>query len=262
MSKKIRVTAVSYLNTKPLLYGLVHHPIADQIALSLNIPSVCAQKLRDNEVDLALMPVAGIPEVPNAKIVSDYCIGTIGAVKTVCVYSDLPIEKVSTIYLDYHSRTSVALTQLLAKEYWQIEPEFIHAEPGYIEQIGGSTAGLVIGDRTIGLEKRFEYVYDLGEIWMRHTGLPFVFAAWVSNKELPADFIQSFNDALALGLEHIPQLMFLLPTPEEKGFDLETYFTKHISYYLDAGKKKALKRFLNTIDNQKKKEADIFLANS
>ena len=206
MNKKIRVTAVSYLNTKPLLYGLVHHPIADQIVLSLNIPSVCAQKLRDDEVDLALMPVAGIPEVPNAKIVSDYCIGTIGAVKTVCVYSDLPIEKVSTIYLDYHSRTSVALTQLLAKEYWQIEPAFVHAEPGYIEQIGGSIAGLVIGDRTIGLEKRFEYVYDLGEIWMRHTGLPFVFAAWLSNKELPFDFIQSFNEALALGLEHIPQL--------------------------------------------------------
>ena len=262
MIKKIRVTAVSYLNTKPLLYGLVHHTIADQITLSLNIPSVCAQQLRENEVDLALMPVAAIPEVPNAKIVSDYCIGTIGAVKTVCIYSELPLEKVNTIFMDYHSRTSAALSQLLAKEYWQITPDFIHAEPGYIDQIGGSRAGLVIGDRTIGLDQRFEYVYDLGEIWMKHTGLPFVFAAWVANKALPDAFVQAFNEALALGLEHIPQLMFLLPTPEEKSFDLETYFTKHISYYLDAGKKKALARFLTTIASQKRKEADFFMVNS
>ncbi len=252
MDQKIRVTAVSYLNTKPLLYGLVHHPIAEQIELSLNIPSVCAQKLRDDEVDLALMPVAGIPDLDSAQIVSDYCIGTVGAVQTVCIYSEQPIEHIKRIYLDYHSRTSVALTRLLAKEYWQIEPVFLNAEPGYIDEIKGDTAGLVIGDRTIGLDKRFPYVYDLGEIWMKHTTLPFVFAAWVANKPLPSAFLTAFNEALAQGLDHIPQLIYLLPNSMENPFDLEAYFTKHISYELDSAKKQALRRFLDTITEKSK----------
>ena len=241
---KVRITAVSYLNTNPLLYGILQHEVAKQIDLQLDIPSKCAEKLKVDEVDLALMPVAGIPDVPQAQIVSDYCIGTVGAVKTVCIYSEIPIEQVESIYLDFHSRTSVALTRLLMKEYWNRTPVFLDAKEGYIANIGGKTAGLVIGDRTIGLDAHFSYVYDLGEIWLKHTGLPFVFAAWVANKPLPSSFLAAFNEALESGLGQIPKLIYLLPTPEEKGFDLEEYYTKYISYNLDSPKKKALDRFL------------------
>lgn len=117
--KKIRITAVSYLNTKPLLYGLLNSPLADQVELSLDIPSECARKLKAGEVDLALTPVAIIPELPTWHLVSDYCIGAVGSVKTVNLYSELPVEALKTVYLDHHSRTSVALVQLLFKEYWQ-----------------------------------------------------------------------------------------------------------------------------------------------
>ena len=242
--KKIKVTAVSYLNTKPLLYGLINHPIINELELTIDIPSVCAQKLVDNQVDLALVPVAAIPQLKTPYIISDFCIGTEGAVQTVCIYADRPIEELDTIYLDYHSRTSVELSKLLLKEYWQLSPRLIHGKEGYIEKIKESSGGLIIGDRTIGMEERFAYTYDLGAIWEQHTGLPFVFAAWVSNKKLSPVFVERFNEALKVGLSQIPALKLLLQSPHPD-FDLETYFTKYISYTLDTSKKKALHRFLN-----------------
>jgi chorismate dehydratase len=195
------------------------------------------------EADIALVPVAVIPELPNARIISDYCIGTNGRVATVCIYGDVPLAEMTTIYLDYHSRTSAMLTRLLLEEYWQSSPELLTATEGYIEHIGGTTGGLVIGDRAIGLEQRFKYTYDLGEAWKAHTGLPFVFAAWVAVKPLSEEFIAAFNKALREGMEHLPELQLLLSSPHPD-FDLVEYFTHHIDYDLDEPKRKALKRFL------------------
>lgn len=243
---KLKVTAVSYLNTKPLLYGLLQSPLASQIELRLDIPAVCAQRLRSGDADLGLVPVAVIPELDNPHIVSDYCIGTIGAVKTVAIYCQQPLEQAEALYLDHHSRTSVELAKLLLRDYWKLQPRLVPAQEGYIDQINGTRAGLVIGDRTIGLEQRFAYAYDLGEAWMQHTGLPFVFAAWVSNRPLDPSFTAAFNQALQQGLAQIPELMFLLPSPHPD-FDLQEYFTRYISYELDAPKRRALARFLTAI---------------
>jgi chorismate dehydratase len=249
MDRRYKMTAVSYLNTKPLLYGIFQSPIHEQIELTLDIPSVCARKLQSGEADIGLVPVAVIPELTNPHIISDFCIGTEREVKTVCIFSDVPIQNIETLYLDFHSKTSVALTNVLLKKYWQIDPILVQGTEGYIENMGGMTAGLVIGDRTMGLHERFKYVYDLGEAWYDFTGgLPFVFAAWVSNQPLPDDFIKDFNAALQAGLDHIPQLMYILPT-EYFDFDLEAYFTKNISYHLDAAKKESLKRFLSELDD-------------
>lgn len=241
--KKYKVTAVSYLNTKPLLYGLLNHPVFDQMELQTDIPSVCADKLIRNEVDLALVPVAAIPEMESPYILSDYCIGTEGSVKTVCIYAMQPLEELKYIYLDFHSRTSVELVRILLQHHWDLQPELIQGEAGYLNQVQGNTGALVIGDRTIGLEKRFDYAYDLGEAWENFSGLPFVFAAWVSNKPLPQDFIKAFNEALKDGLKHIPELMLLLANPYPD-FDLEEYYTQYISYDLDQPKRQALEKFL------------------
>ncbi len=247
--EKYNVTAVSYLNTKPLLYGIFKSEVSRRIHLQLDIPSACARKLKTGEVDLGLVPVAVIPELATPRIVSDFCIGTVGEVRTVAIFSEKPIEQLRRIFLDYHSRTSVELTKLLLRDHWRLSPELTPAQPGFESAIGGNTGGLVIGDRTIELAERFPFVYDLGSAWMQHTGLPFVFAAWVSNRALPDDFIQAFNQALQRGLDEIPQLMYLLPTPQP-GFDLQTYFTRHISYELDEKKKIALRRFLNAFSSR------------
>lgn len=247
--KKIKITAVSYLNTKPLLYGLLQSDIANHIDLSLNVPSQCARLLQSGEADLGLIPVAVIPDIPQGGIVSDYCIGTERHVKTVGIYANQPIEELSHLYLDHHSRTSVALARILLNDYWQLNPKLLPAFDGYIDQIDGSIGGLVIGDRTIGLENRFRYFYDLGDAWYSYQRLPFVFAAWVSNKQISNDFLTAFNQALKTGVEAIPQLMYLLTTPDPE-FDLEAYFTKNISYTLDDPKREALERFLQMLTGQ------------
>lgn len=249
MTNKIRVTAVSYLNTKPLLYGIFKSPVAGQIDLSLDIPSECARKLREGEADLGLVPVAIIPELNTPFLVSDYCIGAVGAVRTVCIYGDCPIEEMEAIYLDYHSRTSVELTKLLLEQYWKLSPRLLAATPGYEQLIGGKTGGLIIGDRTVGLESKFAYSYDLASAWQDHTGLPFVFAAWVSPYPLAADFVQAFNKALKQGVEEIPQLIYLIPPPHPD-FDLADYYTHHISYQLDEPKRQALQVFLEYLGAQ------------
>lgn len=250
---KIRITAVSYLNTKPLLYGLFKSKLSGKIDLQLDIPSDCALKLKNGEADLGLVPVAIIPEIEHAQIISDYCIGSVGSVKTVAIFAEQPIEKLTHIFLDFHSRTSVELTKILFQKYWHLSPTFIPATEGYEKEIKGSTGGLIIGDRTIGLEQQFPFSYDLGAAWTAYTNLPFVYAAWVSRKRLSSDFIIEFNEALKAGVEAIPELIYLLPKPSS-GFDLKKYYTHYISYELDAEKRQALQLFLSLLPAKKQHE--------
>jgi chorismate dehydratase len=244
--KKTKIVAVSYLNTKPLLYGLLRSELAGHIELDLQIPSECARRLKSGEADIGLVPVAIIPELRNPHILSSYCIGTRGTVRTVCLFSEVPLGQVERIFLDYHSRTSVELTRILLRDYWKLSPELIPAASGFEREIGGRTAGLVIGDRAIELEPHFPFIYDLGEAWLAHTGLPFVFAAWVSEGSVPAEFLRAFNEALEDGLGALPDLKYLLPAPVH-GFDLHEYFTLNISYELDEPKLQALRLYLSEL---------------
>ena len=252
MGKKIKVSAVSYLNTKPFLFGLEKSGLLEKMDLSLDIPSQTAAKLIDGSVDLGLVPVAILPTLKaDYQVVSDFCIGTNRTVKTVGIYSQQPLETIEYIYLDYHSRTSIQLAQLLCREHWQLHNvTFLPAEKGFEQQIKGKTAAVIIGDRAIRWRQYFKYEYDLGEAWYDYTGgLPFVFAAWVTtNPQLSEDFIRALNAAFRLGLEHIDlvaknyQSMYL---PFK--FSVYTYFSKYISYHLDESKKIALQRFLTAI---------------
>ena len=134
----LKISAVSYLNTVPFIHGLKQSVLIHSIGLQLDYPSICADKLINGIVDLALVPVAVIPKLLQAHIISDYCIGANGAVDTVCLYSDVPITEIESIALDYQSRTSVALLKILLKEYWQLNPELKKADVGFEENIKGS----------------------------------------------------------------------------------------------------------------------------
>ncbi len=242
---KIRVAAVSYNNTKPLLYGIKHHPILKQIDLIEDYPSKIAQMLIEDQVDIGLIPVAAIPMLKQSFLVTDYCIGSIGAVASVCIFSEQPMEKIENVYLDYQSRTSVNLARILLREYWKKEVMFIDATgEDYRGKINGSTAGVVIGDRALEQRLISPYIYDLGEAWMQYTGLPFVFAGWIANKPLPEDFINQFNEANALGLQHLDDVVAENPCPV---FDLKKYYTEYISYKLTEEKRKGLRLFLEKL---------------
>lgn len=245
--KKIRVGAVSYLNTKPLLYGIKGHPVVNEIELIEDYPSRIAQMLIDDEVDIGLIPVAATLRLKEWYIDSDYCIGSDGTVASVCIFCDVPIGEVKKVYLDYQSRTSVNLAKVLLKEYWKKEVKLIDATgEDFRDQIAGTTAGVIIGDRALEQRSRSKYIYDLGEAWKAHTGLPFVFAAWIANKKLPEEFVAAFNEANALGLRNIDEVV---KENHFQHFDLHKYYTSCVSYSLDDEKKKGLQLFLTKLKN-------------
>lgn len=236
---------MNYLNTKPLIYGLERHPATDYIDLVGAYPSRLAKMLADDEVDVGLIPVAAMLDMPGCSLVGNYCIAAEGEIASVCLFSEVSLEKIQKVYLDYQSRTSVALLRWLMKEYWGINPEIIQAEnEGYIDLIGSTTAGLVIGDRALLQRKKSTFIYDLGSEWKAATGLPFVFAAWVSKKPMDSTFISIFNEANALGLNHIDEIAASIqPQP----FDMKKYYSLHLSYRLDDRKKAGLDYFLKVI---------------
>ena len=243
----IKISAVSYLNTIPFIYGLKNSPIFNHIELSLDFPALCADKLLNNQVDMGLVPVTVIPKLQDPHIISDYCIGSDGAVDTVCLYSDVPISEIESISLDYQSHTSVELLKILLKEYWQFSPVLIKAEVGFEDIIKGKHAALVIGDRTFSLNTKHTYTYDLSAIWKQMTDLPFVFATWVANKKLPKDFITVFNKALENGLTNIDKALALEGDNYPNCTNLEDYLNNSISYVLDVEKKKGMELFLRKV---------------
>jgi len=244
---KYKVSAVSYLNTTPFIYGLKQSELINTIDLQLDYPSICADKLINGVVDLALVPIVVIPKLKHPYIISDYCIGANGAVDTVCLYSDVPIDKIQSIGLDYQSRTSVALLKILLKEYWKLNPKFINEEFGFEDNIKGKHAALVIGDRAFLLNSKHEFIYDLSAIWKEMTGLPFVFAAWVSNTKLPQDFIDAFNKSLEKGLSNISKALALECDSYPNCENPVDYLNNKISYCLDAEKQKGMELFLRKI---------------
>lgn len=236
---KIKISAVAYTNTKPFIYGIERSEVLNQIDLSLDIPSDCAFKLINNQVDIGLIPVAAIPAVPNATIVGNYCIGSIGAVNSVFIFSNVPASEIKTVKLDPQSRTSNLLAQVLLKFHFKVEASFI------TDQAVNTDAIVLIGDRTFGRKQDFAYVYDMGEEWMNFTGLPFVYAAWVANKEISVKFINDFNAALASGLARRQELLKELP--KLPNFDLDDYLLNKLDFELTEEKRKAMDLFLGHI---------------
>ena len=245
MANNIRISAVSYTNTKPFIYGLQHHTIQNQIDLSLDTPSDCAQKLIDNKADIGLIPVAAIHNLPYWQLISDYCIGAVGAVNSVFIFSNCLIEEANIIQMDPESRSSNNLAKVLLKNYWKVTPKQITDAIDYAKSEDVKTAFVQIGDRTFGKKNKFPFVYDLAEIWQKFTGLPFVFAAWIANKPIDTEFMKDFNKALKAGLDAREEVLLELPKHED--FDLRDYLFHKLDFDLTEDKKEALNLFLNYI---------------
>jgi chorismate dehydratase len=241
LDRKIRVGAVSYLNTKPLLYGIERAPVRKDMHLIIDYPASIAAMLLKDEIDMGLVPVAIIPQLKEYHINGNYCIGSDGDVASVCLFSDRPIDRIEKVLLDYQSRTSVQLARILLKEFWKVDPELVDAGKDFRDHIKGATAGVVIGDRALEQRRTSPYIYDLAGAWKAFTGLPFVFAAWISNKPLDPAFIAAFDEANRQGINHIDDVVAENPYPI---FPLHDYFTKHLNYTLDTPKRKGLERFL------------------
>jgi len=245
---KIKISIINYTNTLPFRWALSKSDLIDKIELHEDIPSICAQKLKFGQVDIALVPVALLAELKEFHLLTDFCIGANGKVDSVKLYSHVPLNEIKYITLDYQSKSSVTLTRILCKEWWKIGPAFQEALPGYEQNIKGDNAAVVIGDRTFGLNGKFSYEFDLAEEWKNMTGLPFVFGAWVCTKPQPEEFIMEFNAVLKYGVDccnaAIQEWAEKLPIATDKA---KEYLLHRIDYRLDDKKREAIDLFLKHV---------------
>ena len=245
MEREIRIGAVSYLNTKPLLFGLNNGHFEYPFELILDYPANLVKAMQENKIDIGLLPVAALSQLDHFQVVSSYCIGAVGEVASVCIYSNVPIQHVKRIKLDYQSRTSVLLCKLLIKEFYHQPVEFeLTQNDEALLDFDEESASLIIGDRALRLNGKTKFRYDLAAEWQKMTGLPFVFAVWVSKQNMSFDFIKAFDRAVGIGINDIDKVVTEIGTID---IDLETYFKQNISYHFDQEKKKGMELYLQKI---------------
>ncbi|MFZ4400448.1 MAG: menaquinone biosynthetic enzyme MqnA/MqnD family protein [Bacteroidales bacterium] len=247
----IKISAVSYLNTFPFIFGIENSAFLKNFSVEKDVPAICAQKLMDDKVDVGLVPVAVIPLIKAAEIITDYCIGATGKVKTVLLLSNQPLNNISKIYLDPESRTSVQLVKVLAQKYWKINPLWEKSDSRFKHNLNNDEAVVLIGDKTFTATDKYPYVFDLAEEWFNFTKLPFVFACWVANKKLTENFISDFNKTLKFGVEHIEETVTYFKEFIPDSVDATDYFINNISYRLDDNKRKGMDLFFEYLNELK-----------
>ena len=240
----LKIVAVSYLNTYPFVYGIKESGLLQDYRLELAIPTLCADRISSGGADIALVPAGALPVIGKVFPLSGYCIGAVNTVKTVLLLSHQPLAEISTICLDFDSRTSVQLVKVLAKQYWKIKPDYKKLEPGEAANMTSGEAVVAIGDKTFAIRDQYPYQYDLAEEWIKFTGLPFVFALWVSRLQFPEVLTRPFTDALAYGVSHITECLEYFSGKLPAGEDALDYLTNNISFILDEKKQRGLNLFL------------------
>ena len=235
---------MSYLNTKPLIYGFEKGIMKEEVELLMDYPANIASMLLNDEIDIGLVPVAILPALKEYYLISDYCIACDGEVASVCLFSEGPVNEIQTVLLDYQSKTSVALLKILLKDHWNIEPKLVDTSSGYELSIEAETAGLVIGDRALELRSKSKYSYDLGLAWKELTGLPFVFAVWVSNKPMDKQFIEKFNMMNSYGLNNLEGIV---AKNNFSSYDLDYYLKKNIIFKPEIDKLEVITLFLEKL---------------
>ena len=245
---KKKVVCVNYLNTKPLIRGLGQAPFNSEFEIIPENPRVCSEKFIDGTADIALVPVAVLgKEIQDYHIISDYCIASDGAVDTVGIFSNSELKDIKKLFLDDHSKTSQQLTRIIFENYLNINPVYEIADVTSII-VKEEQGALMIGDKAFTAKDKFAYFYDLGELWTKFTGLPFVYAVWIS-KVIDPDLEIYFNKGIKQGIDQIDAVI------EENrsshpNIDLELYYTRHIKFDLSERKKAGLKLFLETLNTK------------
>lgn len=241
---KTRVGAVSYLNTKPLIYRLSE--LAPQAELVLDFPSRLADDLAAGRLDVALIPSIEYFQDPSYTIVSDACIACRGPVMSVKLFSRVPVEEISTLALDEGSRTSVALARVLLKQRYGLTPRLEPLPIGSSVRDSAADAVLVIGDRAMHSPGGpFAAVWDLGDEWCRWAELPFVFAMWVARPGVElGDLAQSLSRARDLGLARLDEIAATEAAPLGLSQpQCVAYLRDHLYFYLGPREQAGLERF-------------------
>lgn len=244
MENRSKLVMVNYLNSKPFVHGLESPEWAPYFDVATENPAMCAQKFMEGKADIALVPVGALPDLSEYEIVTDFCIGCDGEVRTVALFSNQPAKECTQLVLDNHSRSSVLLSRIILEEYMGIHlPSKAADISAYVPQKGDLM--LMIGDKVFLYEDQYRYHIDLGSAWKEWTGLPFVFAVWIAKKGVADEKIEQLNSALHEG---VGQMQEIIARESHESLDLYYYYTHNIKYNLDAPKKEAIALYLAKIN--------------
>ena len=257
----LRISIVQYLNTAPLVRGFTHGALREKYQLSFTVPSQCAEALRTNAADIAIIPAIEYPRIPNLVVLPGLSIASKRAVRSLLLVSTKPVREVTRIALDRSSRSTQALVRILCQKWWGIAPEFIEAEPDLPAMLQKSDAALLIGDPALRLALKAErhaerdragvlrcsgesvgfpgipalYLYDMVEEWRALSGLPAVLAVWAARPEVATpEVVRDFQESLAQGFLQLDEIS--AEASREMGLpaaDLRRYLSENIDYGLD-----------------------------
>jgi chorismate dehydratase len=240
------VSAVSYLNTWPLIWGFLHGPQRGLFDFRFDLPAACAAAIVDGSADIGLAPCAELDRADLA-FFSDVGIACEGAVRSILLVSRCEFGDIRTLAVDYGSRTSVALARILLAARYDCRPRVVARPPRLDEMLAEYDAALVIGDAALKLDpaKLPFRTLDLGAEWVGWTGLPMVFAVWAGHKErLTEEAREAFLESWKWGLNRTGEMVDL--AVKQRGFERELardYLTRRIAYRLTARHLEGLERF-------------------
>ena len=208
MTRPLRVAAVSYLNSVPLVWGLVHGPHRAAFQVDFILPSECADALRDGRADAGIIPSIEYQRIPGLKIVPGLSVSSSGPVRSVLLISRVAVEEIRSVALDTSSRTSAGLVQILLRRRNGVSPRFAPHAPDLTRMLQEHDAALMIGDPALAADFPGLKVYDLAEEWRGMTGLPFVFAFWAVRAEAAApELIRLFQESAAFAMVHLADIV-------------------------------------------------------
>ena len=240
--KRLRISAISYLNTAPLMWDFEHAEAGAGFDISYTLPSQCAASLREGSADIGIIPAAAYAGIPDLAILPGVAIASQRAVRSILLVSKVPLEEIRTVALDTSSLTSVALTKVLFEKWWGGGRTFTPMAPDIEQMLKTHDAGLVIGDPALKINRSRYLTYDLAEEWIRLTGKPFVFAFWAVRQEAlrnaprDLDLATVFQESRDHGL--LPSNLDSIarewgPRLGLSRENIKSYLTENIHYFLD-----------------------------
>ena len=241
--KPLRISAISYLNTAPLMWDFEHGEAGKAFDISYTVPSQCAASLGAGAADIGIIPAAAYATIPGLVILPGVAIASRKPVRSILLVSKVPLEQIRSMALDTSSLTSVALTKVLFARWWGPGRTFTSMEPDIEKMLAEHDAGLVIGDPALKIDRSRYLTYDLAEEWIRLTGKPFVFAFWAVRQEalddapVVFDLATVFQDSRDHGLEPANLDRIVQEWSPRLGLsdaDINEYLTENIYYELDA----------------------------
>lgn len=250
--KRIRISAISYLNTAPLMWDFEHGAVKTDFDLAYTLPSQCAASLSAGSADIGIIPAAAYTTIPDLAVLPGVAIASRRAVRSILLVSKVPLERIKTVALDTSSMTSVALTKVLFEKWWGGGRAFSPMAPDLEQMLAFQDAGLLIGDPALKIDRARYVTYDLAEEWIRHTGKPFVFAFWAvpqaalrttpGDLDLPALFQESRDHGLQP--ENLSQIAReWAPRLNLSERVITDYLTESIYYQLDSACLEGLRLF-------------------